>query len=278
MSATLASRLTRSLRDELLRGAFEPGQPLRLNQLSERFGVSLSPLREALSRLAAEGFVIAHDQRGYQVAPVSVEDFREITQLRVLLESLALRKSIEQGDDAWEAALLAAHHRLQLLERRHAAGQAASLDDWEARHREFHLALISACRMPILQQFCENLLDFSDRYRRIFLRSRPLDRDIPQEHGDVLEATLARDADRACALLTRHLERTAANVSAALARDGAALDGATVEGTSPGDTALHEADPSQGAAPSGATSDAASPGATASSGASAMPAVLAAEP
>ncbi len=211
MSTSLTSQLTQSLRDELLSGSFRPGQQLRLNQLSQNFDVSLSPLREALSRLAAEGLVIAHDQRGYQVAPVSLKNHREITDLRVMLEPYALRASIEHGDDDWEVALLASHHRLQQIEKR-AATDSGAHQEWEIRHREFHLMLISAGQMPVLTQFCEKLLAFSDRYRRIFIRSRQLDRDIPEEHDAILQATLQRDDSRASALLAQHIQRTADNI------------------------------------------------------------------
>ena len=160
MSTSLTSQLTQSLRDELLNGTFRPGQQLRLNQLSQQFHVSLSPLREALSRLAAEGLVIAQDQRGYQAAPVSVRNHQEITELRTMLEPHALRISMQQGGEDWEVAVLAAHHRLQQVEKR-AASDPEALAEWEIRHREFHLMLIGGGQMPVLAQFCEKLLAFS---------------------------------------------------------------------------------------------------------------------
>jgi len=212
MSTSLTSQLTQSLRDELLNGTFRPGQQLRLNQLSQQFHVSLSPLREALSRLAAEGLVIAQDQRGYQAAPVSVRNHQEITELRTMLEPHALRISMQQGGEDWEVAMLAAHHRLQQVEKR-AASDPEALAEWEIRHREFHLMLIGGGQMPVLAQFCEKLLAFSDRYRRIFLRERPLDRDIPDEHEAILRATLDRDEARAGELLAQHIGRTAANIA-----------------------------------------------------------------
>ncbi|RZS81885.1 GntR family transcriptional regulator [Pigmentiphaga kullae] len=212
MSTSLTSQLTQSLRDELLNGTFAPGQQLRLNQLSQQFHVSLSPLREALSRLAAEGLVIAQDQRGYQAAPVSMRNHQEITDLRTMLEPHALRISMQQGGEDWEVAVLAAHHRLQQVEKR-AASDPEALVEWEIRHREFHLTLIGGGQMPVLAQFCEKLLAFSDRYRRIFLRERPLDRDIPDEHEAILRATLDRDEARAGELLAQHIGRTAANIA-----------------------------------------------------------------
>lgn len=218
MNMTLASKLTHALREELLRGDYQPGQPLRMNQLCERFQVSLSPLREALTRLAADGFVELHAQRGFRVAPVSLDKHLEITRLRRILESVALSESILHGDDDWEVNLLGAWHALQLLDKRHAAGAPPDQALWELRHRALHLALISACRMPILMQFCEMLLDFSARYRRLFLPLPRLDNDARAEHAQIVEATLARDAARASELLAQHVQHTADNITAALGR------------------------------------------------------------
>ncbi len=217
MSTSLTSQLTQSLRDALLNGDFLPGEHLRLNHLSKQFEVSLSPLREALSRLAAEGLLVAHDQRGYQVAPVSARNHQEITTLRLMLEPYALRKSIELGDESWEVALLAANHRLQQVEHRHEGGPDGDAHpEWEARHRHYHMTLISAGDMPVLTHFCESLLTFSDRYRRLFIKHGGLDRNISGEHDAILKATLNRDADQACVLLSQHIERTAHNIQQAL--------------------------------------------------------------
>lgn len=213
---TLASKLTHALRDELLRGDYRPGQPLRMNQLCERFQVSLSPLREALTRLAAEGFVEAHAQRGFKVAPVSLDNHLEITRLRVQLETTAFAESIARGGDAWEIELLGAWHGLQLLDRRLADGEVHERDQWEVRHRSLHLALLGACRMPILMQFCETLLDFSDRYRRLFMRPPFINSDAPAEHAGIVEAALARDSVRATALLAQHVQHIADCITAAL--------------------------------------------------------------
>ena len=138
-SATLASTLATRIREAILNGDLPPGGKLRLDALRASYRVSLSPLREALSRLGAEGLVIMEDQRGYRVAPVSEENLREVTRLRVELESMALQESIRKGDDAWEAAIVASSHRLGLLEAR--SPKRERLPEWELRHREYHLAL-----------------------------------------------------------------------------------------------------------------------------------------
>jgi len=211
---TLASSIAAVLREGIAHGQFAPGSKLRLEELRSLFGVSLSPLREALSRLCAEGFVAMEDQRGYRVVPVSQNNLDEVLRLRVQFESYALREAITHGDDAWEGDVLAALHRLNKIERGQVDAQGVS--QWEQSHSVFHRELISACRMPLLLHFCATLHDLNDRYRRIFLSDNPIDRDIQQEHVDICTATLERRADDACELLRAHIERTGANVMKAL--------------------------------------------------------------
>ncbi|WP_397473399.1 GntR family transcriptional regulator [Pusillimonas sp.] len=211
---TLASSIAALLRERIAHGEFAPGAKLRLDELRAMFGVSLSPLREALSRLCAEGFVAMEDQRGYRVVPVSQNNLDEVIRLRVQFESYALREAIKKGDDAWEGEMLASVHRLNKIERERVDAQGVS--QWEQAHTVFHRNLISACGMPLLLDFCQTLHDLNDRYRRIFLSANPIDRDVRQEHVDICTATLERRADDACELLRFHVERTGANVLKAL--------------------------------------------------------------
>ncbi|HEX4928628.1 MAG TPA: FCD domain-containing protein [Burkholderiales bacterium] len=216
---TLAAGIATRLRTLIGSGDIAPGEKLRLDELRARFGVSLSPLREALSRLSAEGFVVAMDgQRGYRVAPVSENNLLEVTRLRAEIETLALRESIARGDDRWEGEVVVSLHRLSKLERAAAAGP--RVEDWERAHRVFHQSLLSACRMPLLLNFCATLHDLSDRYRRLFLEDNPIDRDVGQEHREISAATLERRADAACALLRDHIERTGRLVRRALSTKG----------------------------------------------------------
>lgn len=210
------------LRERIAHGDLAPGAKLRLDELRSMFGVSLSPLREALSRLCAEGFVAMEDQRGYRVVPVSQNNLDEVIKLRVQFESYALRQAIQNGDDAWEGEVLASLHRLNKIERGRVDAQGVS--QWEQAHSVFHRNLISACDMPLLLHFCETLHDLNDRYRRIFLSDNPIDRDVRQEHVDICTATLERRADEACELLRSHVERTGANVLKALGAGQAAAN------------------------------------------------------
>jgi GntR family transcriptional regulator, carbon starvation induced regulator len=213
---TLSTTIAASLRAAIASGELAPGGKLRLDELRATFGVSLSPLREALSRLAAEGFVRMEDQRGYRVAPVSEQNLVEVTKLRCVIEPFALREAIEGGDDRWEGAVVASLYRLNKLERVDAQ---AEQDAWESAHRELHDCLISACRMPLLLQFTGTLHDLTDRYRRLFLTERPLDKAVRREHADICEAALQRDADRACGILRQHIERTGSNIRKAVSKN-----------------------------------------------------------
>ncbi len=211
-SPSLTASVAIQIRAAILDGTYPPGARLRLDELRRAYDVSLSPLREALTRLAAEDLVQITDQRGYQVTPVSAENLREVTVLRTQLETTALQESLRRGDDAWEDALVAAYHRLHRLE---SDGQRA--EGWEKAHRAFHLTLFAACGMPLLLRFCGSLHDLSDRYRRLFLARHAPDANVPAEHQAIFEAAMARDAERAAQILTRHLERTGRNVMTELA-------------------------------------------------------------
>ncbi len=215
-ASTLTTVVSDSLRADILNGRRKPGSKVRLEELKTEFGVSWSPIREAVSRLAAEGLLLAEDQRGYRVAPASRADLAEVIRLRVLLEPMALRMAIDKGDDAWEAAILTARHHLGKVEDRRSGNNAGVTGDWETRHRSFHDALIDSCASPILLQFCHMLHDMNDRYRRIFLQVHAFDRDVASEHAAILDTTLAREGAKAAALLTAHIERTGRNILASM--------------------------------------------------------------
>ena len=207
--STLASRVYEQIRRDILRLALAPGQKLLLEQLKERYDVGLSPLREALSRLASDRLVVSEDQRGFRVAPVSTEDLIDLTRLRQWLESMALRMAIENGDDDWEADLVSAFHRLSKASLRDAREPRFLSETWETRHREFHRALVAACGSPRLLQLRDTLYDQSDRYRRLAVASKYDERDIFSEHKGIFDAAIRRDADAACRLLEAHLDLTA---------------------------------------------------------------------
>ncbi len=109
---SLVEDVYESLRADILFGRRLPSSRLQVNEIAEAYGVSLSVVREAVTRLASEDLVESAPQRGFRVRPISVDHLQDLTWVRVQLETLALRESIAKGDVAWESALVAAHHRL----------------------------------------------------------------------------------------------------------------------------------------------------------------------
>lgn len=219
----LAELAFRRLRSDVLLGNFESGSRLKIDELQRVYGYSSSPLREALSRLAQEGLVRADERRGFRVSTISIEDLADITRMRLMLDIPALRESIAAGDDAWEADIVAAYHRLEKVELR-LADLALILDDeWSARHREFHASLIAACPSKRQLAWSASLFDQAERYRRYCARYRKTPRRKAVEHRKLMEATLRRDAETACRLLTEHMLETQRNVEAILRSAGPGL-------------------------------------------------------
>ncbi|MDP1907893.1 MAG: FCD domain-containing protein [Hyphomicrobium sp.] len=196
------------LRRDILDGKFRPGARLPVEHLKAGYGVSAGTVREALSLLVADALVTPEGQRGFWVTPVSEDDLTDITNTRMQLESLALRQAIRLGDDAWEAAIVAAFHRLGLIE--DGAGQPLEgrLDEWEHRNQEFHDALIAACPSRWLKRFRGILYHQHERYRRLSLWLGSAERNVHAEHEAILSAVLRREEDKACELMERHIAQT----------------------------------------------------------------------
>lgn len=194
-----------NIKRDIIFGALAPGSKLKLDGLRERYEASMSTLRETLNRLASEGFVEALDQRGFFVTPVSREDLLEIANLRVLLECHALRLSIQNGDTDWEGNLVAAHHKLHLMEQKMLDGDESQAEDWKRYDWEFHQALIEACGSRNLLSLHAVLYDKYLRYQMLVLTHRGAE--AVEEHKNVFEAALARDVETAADTLRIHIEK-----------------------------------------------------------------------
>ncbi|WP_323039039.1 GntR family transcriptional regulator [Gemmobacter sp.] len=192
------------LRADIIMGALAPGLKLRLEALRERYGVGAGTLREALSRLAAEQFVLAEDQRGFEVAPISESGLRDIAALRLLIEEHALALSFAHGTLDWEAAVIAAHHRLDSHEDRLERGDTSDIAGWRESDWRFHQALIAACGSRVLIESHAEVFDRYLRYQMIALAFRPAA--SRPEHRALMQAALRRDTDGAVALLRHHLQ------------------------------------------------------------------------
>lgn len=205
---TLVESAYDALRQEILDGTFEPGAKLRTEELRTRYNVSGSTIREALTRLLGEALVTAEGQRGFRVAPASLEDFQDLTEVRKLIEIEALRRSIAAGDETWESTIVAAFYRLSKAEERLADEPLEAFAEFEERNRKFHDALIAACTSRWLLHINGLLFQQSERYRRMTASRRTKPRDVHSEHQAIFEATLARNAQLACTLMADHIDRT----------------------------------------------------------------------
>lgn len=216
-----------AIRQDILSGALPPAEKLRVEVLKEHYQVGSSTLREALTLLVADALVTAEGQRGFRVAPVSLDDIRDITAMRKMLETQALRESIASGGDDWEANLVAAWHRLSKVEERIYDDPQGLSGEWEERNEAFHNALIGACGSHWLRHFRDILYHQSERYRRLALAGRAVPRDVHQEHRAIFEATLARDAEAACRHTEEHIDRTLATLSVMFEGSGTPAPGRT---------------------------------------------------
>lgn len=211
---TLIESAYDSLRVDIIRGQLEPEAKLRIEELRQRYDTGASPLREALNRLAGEGFVTAEGQRGFKVAPVSLKDLKDITRLRIMLECEAIRESIRHGDDEWEAHIVAAFHRLSKVESR----SDQVFPEWESRNQEFHEALIAACDSAWLLKIRRTLYEQHKRYRLISILEHDESRDVHAEHEAIMNAVLEHDQKRACAATELHIMRTVETTEKAFGR------------------------------------------------------------
>jgi DNA-binding GntR family transcriptional regulator len=216
---TLADLADRHLRHDIVRGSLKPGQKLTAAALTQRYGIGASPLREALSRLSADHLVLLHGKRGFRVAPISLADLDDISRARRLVETEAVRLSVAHGDEAWEARVVAAFHRLERADerrRRAPVPGTPDLDTWEQRNRDFHDSIISACGSLWLVRLQNLLFTQHERYRRLSLGQPDPGRDLHAEHRAILQACLQRDPDSAARLAAQHIDLTATSVRALL--------------------------------------------------------------
>jgi GntR family transcriptional regulator, carbon starvation induced regulator len=212
-SKTLIESAYGRVRQDIISGTLAPESKLRIEELRKQYTTGASPLREALNRLAGEGFVTAEGQRGFRVAPTSLKDLKEITRLRIMLECEAIRESIQQGDDTWEASIVAAFHRVGKFD----ADPNADITEWELRNHEFHESLISACDSTWLLKFRHTLYEQHRRYRLISVLQHDKSRAVNDEHKSIMEAVLSRNEKTACEATEAHIMRTVKTTESAFA-------------------------------------------------------------
>ncbi|MEH6648670.1 MAG: GntR family transcriptional regulator [Motiliproteus sp.] len=204
------------LRADLMSGYLPPSSKLQISALAERYVTSIGPIREALSHLAAEGLVIKKGQRGYWVTEISTVEFEEVSRLRILLETDALKQSIQNGDLNWESTIVGAMHRVKRALSKAQSTPGVASDALIRENRSFHMALIGNCDCQRQIDFISTLYDQTERCRRRSSLEADEVRQELLEHQQLMDAALARDVETACQLLQRHVEEYGRRVSSTL--------------------------------------------------------------
>jgi GntR family transcriptional regulator, carbon starvation induced regulator len=207
-AVTQADQAHEALLAEILDGRLAPGVKITISEVAVRLGLSPGSVREALSRLAAEKWSVATAQKGYSVAPISIEELKDLTRTRVVIEHFCLRSAIGHGDVEWETSMVAAYHRMHRIPAVIPGHPSRINEAWSAAHMTFHAALAAGCDSPWMLRLRAMLYAQSERYRHLSVALAHENRDVDSEHKKILDACLARQPDRACELIEQHLTRT----------------------------------------------------------------------
>jgi GntR family carbon starvation induced transcriptional regulator len=221
---TLASEAYELVRADIISGRLAPGGKLLTESIKERYGIGGSPMREALTRLAADGLLTNEGQKGFRVVTASVGELADIGRVRMQLELNALTLAIEIGGVEWEVSVVSRFHRLQHALQSYRQNPDSYGDEWESSHRAFHFALLSGCDSPWMMHFCDRIYDQTERYRRLFTRYDRIPSKLNDSHKQIFDAAIARDLDT-CLLLTRqHIAFATRQTLADMLTAGAAPD------------------------------------------------------
>lgn len=201
---SIGEMMLRRLRADIVGTQLPPGTKLALHNLARKYGVGVTPLRDALGQLAGDGLVIMESQKGFRVAPVSPEDLADICDVRLRVEKMALEMAIHRAEPGWKEKLKHAYGVFARVRQRVGDDQPIA-EEWEHRHRAMHMALLSGCGSPTLMRFIGQIHDRVHRYRRIALPSVSYMAVLDDDHGDITAAALGGETERALALLDRHI-------------------------------------------------------------------------
>lgn len=193
-----------TLRTDIAHGVYQPG-PISIRQLAERFGVSAMPVREALRRLQAEGFVSFPGARQVAIIGLSLADLEEIFSMRSELESLALRTAVPMLA-ADEVALRKLESLISEMDAHMDAHIADEYDAWRQANQAFHLSLYGAANKPRLLTTVSSLGAAVEPYARRYGVIGDGLQIAQNQHREILEAVRAGDEVRATAVLREHLD------------------------------------------------------------------------
>lgn len=205
--------IAEAVRAEILRGTWEPGHPLRQDELAAHFGVSRVPVREALRSLCAEGLAVWQPQRGFTVSRLKPDEARELLEIRTTLELQALRWAFPNIDRKVIETARAILGRAEACD---------GIDEWSDLNVAFHQTLLAPCARPLLLDMIRQLNNRVDRYIRVLILRADYRDQAEAEHRAILAAAEAGSVDAACMLLSQHIEGTSRWLDDYLARQEAA--------------------------------------------------------
>lgn len=201
-SSSLTERTYQILRREILSCVLEPGSEVSEADIAERLSVSKTPVREALGRLRADGFVVTFPRRGYQIVPLTIADMNELFDMRRIVEGGCGELAAERITD----------EELDALERLADAGLSrdanAGLDAFIAANREFHLAIVRATGSKRLFEQTFKQLDELERFFYIGARYRDISSEVQADHHRIVESLRTRDPVATRKIMIEHNEAT----------------------------------------------------------------------
>ena len=209
---SLAQKAYDIIRGEILNCALAPGQQIVQARLVEKYGLGLTPIREALQRLAHDGLVQPYPRFGYIVSPVTEEMVRHLYEVRMILEAAAVRLAVERASDA-QLRQIADNARFTYIYKNH-----EQYVRFLERNAAFHDSIALLAGNPRLAEVLGGLLDELSRIFHLGLDLRDSADEMQSEHTALAEALLARDADRAGQVLREQITRSQQRVLEALRR------------------------------------------------------------
>lgn len=204
------NKVFEQVRQEILSCTLMPGEELRENELARRLGVSKSPVRDAMQKLEFEGLIEIEPRRGHRVKPISVSDAEDILDLRVILESGAVRRIADRASDAELAAL-----------DRFREADTTSIPGFTAYNRDFHKHLSHLSGNRRLAEETQRVMEMYDRLCMVSLSNKRGQDSFAEplaDHRAIIDALQARDGTRAARLLTRHVTRSRGSIMRGLER------------------------------------------------------------
>jgi DNA-binding GntR family transcriptional regulator len=196
-----------TLRQEIISCKLRPGAKLKMNEIALRIGVSVSAVREALSRMVIDELVVATAQKGFSVSPISIAEIKDLTQARIAIETLCLIDSLKNGGIDWESRIVATYHKLSRLSYQNTETGLAN-ENWIRAHADFHAALTQACTSRWLLKIRSSLYMQTERYRQFSGFIREVSRDVNAEHKGLMDAALARDEQLVASRIEHHFTTT----------------------------------------------------------------------